>query len=143
VNAEWQAIMIPTNCRSEGAPLAAERRISLDFAGRADRDSSGRFFGPLHRRCGVCLCDGGVELVTERPRVAAAGIGLGCDALITRIPGLARTSAEPAPEACAGIPRTGTTPTARREVQQLPQRGADAWQSDASHLASNGHPVRT
>jgi len=24
VNAEWQAIMIPTNRRSEGAPLAAE-----------------------------------------------------------------------------------------------------------------------
>jgi hypothetical protein len=23
VNAEWQAIMISTNCRSEGAPLAA------------------------------------------------------------------------------------------------------------------------
>ena len=26
MNAEWQAIMIPTSCRSEGAPLAAVRR---------------------------------------------------------------------------------------------------------------------
>jgi hypothetical protein len=36
VNAEWQAIMIPTNCRSEGAPLAAERR-GLPRAHRGSR----------------------------------------------------------------------------------------------------------
>ena len=39
MNAEWQAIMIPTNCRSEGAPLAALRRTSpsrlLDDSRRA------------------------------------------------------------------------------------------------------------
>ena len=28
MNAEWQAIMIPTNCRSEGAPRAAKRFTS-------------------------------------------------------------------------------------------------------------------
>jgi len=39
VNAEWQAIMIPTNCRSEDAPLAAEGRMSST---RADRGGKGQ-----------------------------------------------------------------------------------------------------
>lgn len=45
----------------------------------------------------------------EAPLVAAAGIGLGCGALIMRIPRLARRSATPATDACAGLPRARTT----------------------------------
>jgi len=48
VNAEWQAIMIPTNCRSEGAPLAAVRLTSR-ASGRIAADI--RQFGraaPMH-----------------------------------------------------------------------------------------------
>ena len=34
MNAEWQAIMIPTNCRWEGAPLAAEKTRVVGLADR-------------------------------------------------------------------------------------------------------------
>jgi len=42
VNAEWQAIMISTNCRSEGAPLAAVR---LTSQGGGSRQTSGSVAG--------------------------------------------------------------------------------------------------